>query len=206
MRLWTQPHAGLCYVNQQQSFNRRSRSFFRDRRSPISQKIAGRLRSRNLTIAIAKTRIFKRSLSNQQSLAVKKINEIMRYSSKQKTEILFTSWWSPKLQSHIFRFWPRACCTKAVLRMHLLLLVLLTYNITKNLVFLKIIPDFSQWVSWSPYHFPIFVQEREIVTSFQKFVRSFCTQVYLRKNMLLSELCMDDWNPIFWDNEFFTSI
>ena len=130
----------------------------------------------------------------------------MRYSSKQKIEILFTSWWSPKLQSHIFRFWPRACCTKAVLRMHLLLLVLLTYNITKNLVFLKIIPDFSQWVSWSPYHFPIFVQEREIVTSFQKFVRSFCTQVYLRKNMLLSELCMDDWNPIFWDNEFFTSI
>ena len=93
-----------------------------------------------------------------------------------------------------------------VRKRHLLLLVLLTYNITKNLVFLKIIPDFSQWVSWSLYHFPIFVQEREIVTSFQKFVRSFCTQVYLQKNMLLSELCMDDWNPIFWDNEFFTSI
>ena len=51
-------------MSDRRSFDRRlrSRSFFRDRdrdrRSPFDQKIAGRSRSRNSTIAIAKMRSF----------------------------------------------------------------------------------------------------------------------------------------------------
>ena len=50
-------------MSDRRSFDRRSRSFFRDRdrdrRSPFGQKIAGRSRSRNSAIAIAKNAIFK---------------------------------------------------------------------------------------------------------------------------------------------------